>query len=180
MQRNPKIVSRKVAARSRMFTIETVDLRFANGARAQYERLLAAGDGAVMVAAIARDCMIMIREYAAGSGRYELGFVKGRIDSGETPQQAAQRELREEIGFGANQLSFLRRVDSAPAYTKFVLHIFTAADLFPHKLAGDEAEPPQIVEWPLARLHELYEHPEVNDARVLLTLCLLEKNLARK
>jgi ADP-ribose diphosphatase len=39
---------------------------------------------------------LLVREYAAGMHRYELGLVKGRIDAGETPEQAADRELKEE------------------------------------------------------------------------------------
>jgi ADP-ribose diphosphatase len=135
----------------------------------------------VMVIAInAADSMIMVREYCAGTERYELGFVKGRIDPGETPEQAALRELKEEIGFGARKLTFLRAVDSAPAYTDFVSHLFIATDLYAEELEGDEVEPLQQVEWPITRLERLYQHPEVNDSRVLLALNLVEKRLALK
>ncbi len=34
--------------------------------------------------------------------------MKGRIDAGETPEQAADRELKEEAGFGARRLDVLR------------------------------------------------------------------------
>ena len=179
MSQNPEILSRSVIAKSRLFTIEAVDLRFSNGNQVVFERLKSASAGIVMVIAIdADDSLIMVREYAVGTERYELGFVKGRIDPGESPAQAAQRELREEIGFGAKKLAFLRSVDSAPAYTNFVSHLFIATELYPHQLQGDEAEPPQQVEWPIARLQQLYRHPEVNDSRVLLALTLLEKSLA--
>lgn len=167
-------------ARSRLFTLESVNLRFSNGSEVVFERLKSAAAGIVMVIAIDdADSMVMVREYAVGTERYELGFVKGRIDPGETPPQAALRELKEEIGFGAKKLSFLRAVDSAPAYTNFVSHLFVATDLYPHKLEGDEVEPPERVEWPLARLQQLYRHPQVNDSRVLLALMLLEKKLSK-
>ena len=178
MRQKPDILSHSVIAESRLFTIEEVDLRFSNGNEVTFERLHSGGGGIVMVIAInAADSMIMVREYAAGTERYELGFVKGRIDPGESPQQAALRELKEEIGFGANKLTFLRAVDSAPAYTDFVAHLFVATELYPHQLQGDEAEPLEQVEWPLADLPQLYRHPQVNDARVLLALLLLEKSL---
>ena len=50
------------------------------------------------------DTVLLIREYAAGVHRYELGLVKGRIDAGETSLQAADRELKEEAGYGARSL----------------------------------------------------------------------------
>ena len=47
--------------------------------------------------------MLLVREYAAGVHRYELGLVKGRIDAGESPVEAANRELMEEAGYGARK-----------------------------------------------------------------------------
>lgn len=102
----------------------------------------------MVIAVNAAGSMIMVREYAAGTECYELGFVKGRIDPGEPPAQAAVRELKEEIGFGAHKLSFLRAVDSAPTYPNFVSHLFVATDLYADKRQGDEAEPLEQVECP--------------------------------
>ena len=177
----PEILSFSVIARSRLFTIEALNLRFSNGRQAEFERLKTTGQGIVMVIAVnGAGSMVMVREYAAGTERYELGFVKGRIDPGESPSQAALRELKEEIGFGAHKLSFMRSVDSAPFYTNFVSHLFIATELYPEKLQGDEIEPLEQVEWPLARLQQLYQHPQVNDSRVLLALMLLERRLKQQ
>ena len=41
----------------------------------------------------------MIQEYAVGSERYELGCVKGLIDVGESPLQAANRELQKKLAW---------------------------------------------------------------------------------
>ena len=75
--------------------MERLDLEFANGERRQYERLHGRGHGAVVVVPMLDDdTVLLVREYAAGVHRYELGLVKGRIDAGETPVQAADRELQ--------------------------------------------------------------------------------------
>jgi ADP-ribose diphosphatase len=39
---------------------------------------------------------------------------KGLIDPGETVMEAANRELKEEVGFGANKLTFLKKLSMAP------------------------------------------------------------------
>src|SRR3546814_7447851 len=73
------------------------DLEFSNGERRQFQRLHGRGHGAVVVVPMLDDdTVLLVREYAAGMHRYELGLVKGRIDAGETPLQAADRELKEE------------------------------------------------------------------------------------
>ncbi|MGL6027930.1 MAG: ADP compounds hydrolase NudE, partial [Vibrio sp.] len=113
----PAILERTTIAQSRLFTIEAVDLRFANGAQRTYERMKPSGRDAVMMVPItAQGDLLLVREYAAGTERYELGFPKGLIDAGESAEQAANRELKEEIGFGAHQLIPLKRVVLAPSY----------------------------------------------------------------
>ena len=64
---------------------------------------------AVMIVPIIDDHLLLIHEYAVGIGIYELGFSKGLIDAGETVFEAANRELKEEVGFGANHLTFWKK-----------------------------------------------------------------------
>ena len=71
--------------------MERLDLEFSNGERRRYERLHGRGHGAVMVVPMLdADTVLLVREYAAGVHRYELGLLKGRIDAGETPGTGRQ------------------------------------------------------------------------------------------
>ena len=93
----PEILNTTPVATSRLFSIEQVELRFSNGTEACFERLVGQGNGAVLVVPMqTEETLLLIREYAVGVECYELSFVKGRVDAGETPEQAAHRELREE------------------------------------------------------------------------------------
>ena len=113
----PEITHRTIVARSKFFRIEQVDLTFSNGATRQFERMAGKGHGAVMIVPFYDDDhILLIREYGAGTHQYELGFPKGLIDAGETPFQAANRELKEEAGYGANDLSDLINVSMAPTF----------------------------------------------------------------
>src|SRR3546814_13123151 len=67
------------------YRLERLDLEFGNGERRRYERLHGRGHGAVaVVPMLDDDTVLLVREYAAGVHRYELGLVKGRIAAGET------------------------------------------------------------------------------------------------
>lgn len=105
----PTILNVETVARSRLFTVESVDLEFSNGVRRVYERMRPTNREAVMIVPIVDDHLILIREYAVGTESYELGFSKGLIDPGESVFEAANRELKEEVGFGANDLTFLKK-----------------------------------------------------------------------
>lgn len=176
----PKVLARKVVAQSRLLKIEAVDLRFSNGEQRQFERMQGSGRGAVMVVPfIDEETMILVREYAAGLHEYQLGFPKGLIDPGETPEQAAQRELKEEIGYGCRSLQRLTEVTMAPQFFQAKMTLFVAHDLYPEKLPGDEPEPLEKVTWSLNDIERLLEQPDFSEARSLTALLLMLRNKGR-
>ncbi len=173
----PRILSTSVLAKSRLFSIEGVELGFDNGHTATFECIRNHSGGVAIVAAISKQNeLILVREYATAIDSYELGFVKGKIDPGEAPEQTAGRELIEEIGFAAKNLTALRSVRMSPGYNDLVTHLFVATDLSPANAEGDEIEPLEQIRWPLKDISRLFSHPEVNDARVLLMLCWIQQS----
>lgn len=174
----PKILSSKICAESRFFAIEQLELRFSNGAERQFERMKGRGRGAVMVVPFLDEAtMLLIREYACGIHGYELGFPKGLIDPGETPEQAAMRELKEEIGYGARQLIPLKSLAMAPGYFGSMMHIFIAKELYVEVLAGDEPEPLELLSWPYQDVDKLMLEPDFNDARCVAALLMTQQKL---
>lgn len=176
----PTILAIRSVAQSKLFTIESLDLRFSNGVLRTYERMKPSGRHAVMMVPITEQGdLLLVREYAAGTERYELGFPKGLIDLGESEDEAANRELKEEIGFGANSLTPLKRVVLAPSYFSSQMTLFIAQDLYSEKLEGDEPEPLDVVRWPLAQAEELVTHLDFCEARSITALLLALKHLKK-
>ena len=176
----PEILATEVVAQSRLFKIESLDLRFSNGVERTYERMKPSGRHAVLVVPVTEQGdLLLIREYSAGTERYELGFPKGLIDQGESASEAANRELKEEIGFGAKALQPLKEVVLAPSYFSSKMTLFLAQDLYPEKLDGDEPEPLQIVRWPLSQAEELLHHMDFAEARSITALFLALKQLGK-
>jgi ADP-ribose diphosphatase len=163
------------------YRLERLDLEFSNGERRKYERLNSRGHGAVMIAAMPDpDTVLLVREYAAGVHRYELGLPKGRMDAGETAHQAADRELKEECGFGARRLETLRMITLAPIYMSHAIHLVLAQDLYPERLPGDEPEELEVVPWKLADLHELMLREDCSEGRSLAALFIVRELMARR
>ncbi|WP_275075433.1 ADP compounds hydrolase NudE [Providencia rettgeri] len=175
--KKPKILNVQDVAQSKLFSIQSVDLEFSNGEKRVYERMRPAKREAVLIIPIIDDHLILIREYAVGIENYELGFPKGAIDPGEIALEAAQRELKEEIGYGANRIIQLAKLTMSPSYFSSKMNILVAQDLYSEKLEGDEPEPLQQVKWPIARMMELLEHPDFNEARNISALFYLERYL---
>ncbi|WP_286234432.1 ADP compounds hydrolase NudE [Thalassotalea sediminis] len=174
----PKINKRTSIAKSMLFSIEQLALTFSNGAERVYERMEGSGRGAVMIVPMTTDDqLILVKEYCAGTHSYELGFPKGLIDPGEKAIEAANRELKEEVGFGANELNALHKVAMAPAFFAGDMEIFTARDLYPEKLPGDEPEPMELVYWPIQNYAQLLSRSDFNEARSIAALMLVVDQL---
>ncbi|EKO3557942.1 ADP compounds hydrolase NudE [Vibrio metschnikovii] len=175
----PEILAQRAVAQSKLFTIEALDLRFSNGEQRTYERMKPSGRHAVMMVPItAQGDLLLVREYAAGTERYELGFPKGLIDAGESAEQAAVRELKEEIGMGADRLIPLKEVVLAPSYFSSRMTLFIAQDLYSDQLIGDEPEPLEVIRWPLAQAEELLTHLDFSEARSITALLLALRHLS--
>ncbi|MGA9341592.1 MAG: ADP compounds hydrolase NudE [Rhodanobacteraceae bacterium] len=179
MPRFPIIHATRLADTSKFLRVEEVDLEFSNGERRIYERLRGSGLGAViMVPMQDDDTVLLVREYGAGIGAYELGLPKGRLDRDETAEQGANRELKEEIGFGAHDLHILRTLSLSPAYMTAMTHVVLARDLYPERLPGDEPETLEVVPWKLSELHTLLARPDVTDGRSIAALFVAREYLA--
>jgi ADP-ribose diphosphatase len=172
----PIIHNSEVIAKSRFFKIEQVDLEFSNGATRQFERMKGSGQGAVMIVPITTDQhMLLIREYAAGTHSYQLGFPKGLIDPGESPNVAANRELMEEVGFRSDNLTTIQKLSMAPTFFNSSMHLFIAQDLSPQTLEGDEPEPLEVIPWPLSDIDGLLAREDFTEARSVAALLLTQR-----
>jgi len=179
MRKPPIIHSKRLAEGSHFLKVELLDLEFSNGERRTYERLKGSGLGAaIIVPMLDDDTVLLVREYGAGIDRYELGLPKGRLDRDETVEQGANRELKEEVGYGARELHILTTLALSPAYMTSMTHVVLARDLYPERLPGDEPEQLEVVEWKLSRLHELIGRPDVSEGRSIAALFIAREYLA--
>ncbi|GAB3014307.1 ADP compounds hydrolase NudE [Bowmanella dokdonensis] len=177
----PQIHDTQLVARSRLFHIEKLDLEFSNGARREFERMRGSGRGAVMLVPFLDDqTLLLVREYAAGTHSYQLGFPKGLVDPGEDALQAGNRELMEEVGYGARRLHKLHQVSMAPAFFNASMDILVAEDLYPKRLEGDEPEPLEVVPWSLSRVDALLGREDFTEARSISALLLVERWLRNR
>ena len=161
--------------------VEELDLEFSNGERRRYHRVHSRGYGAVVVVPMRdADTALLVREYAAGTHRYELGLVKGRIDAGETPEQAANRELMEEAGYGARQLEHLTELSLSPGYMSQKIQVVLASDLYEAHLEGDEPEPMRVDKVNLRELSSLVLNPQFSEGRALAALYLARDLLTQR
>ena len=176
MRQKPTVLASEIVASSRLFRVEQLQLRFANGVERTYERLASKGTGygAVMIVAMAdARHALLVEEYCAGTDDYQISLPKGLIEPGEDVLVAANRELMEEAGFGAHQLELLAELSLSPGYMSQKIQVVLARDLYAQSLPGDEPEPLRVDRVDLGELSALVEHPQFSEGRSLGALYLV-------
>lgn len=177
--KKPKILNIETIAKTRLFEIEQLDLEFSNGVHARYERLKGSKRGAVLIVPMLDDdTVLLIREYAAGLHRYELGFPKGKIEGDEHILDAANREIQEEVGYASRKLDHINSITLAPGYLGHTTHIVLARDLYECTAEGDEPEEIEVVPWRLSELGKLMSRDDFTEARSIAALYMV-RDLAR-
>jgi ADP-ribose pyrophosphatase len=124
-----------------------------------------------VVARTADDKLVVVSQYRFGNGRMSLEVPAGLVDPGETPLQAAQRELKEETGYVAREWQPLGWSYANPAFLNNRAHTFLAGGL---ERIGDpspeESEDLAVAELTLAEIRQAIREERMRNTMTLLAL----------
>jgi len=84
--------------------------------------------------------VLLARQFRLPAGDYLWEIPAGRLDEGETPLQAAKRELKEETGLSAKKWTKLFGLYMSPGFLAEKMHIYVAQDLKAGKTSFMEDE----------------------------------------
>jgi mutator protein MutT len=96
--------------------------------------------------------VVVIRRAYRGRNAGQWGLPGGRLDDGETPAQAALRELHEEIGLTVRPGDVIGRLDDFPAASGFAITPIVAVAPDPGPIRRNPAEVHSVHMVDLARL----------------------------
>ncbi len=125
--------------------------------------------------------VVMVRQYryVFGEGhRWEM--PTGGCKPGELLEQAAQRELAEEIGYHANVLEHINTHWTSKSVCREVAHLFVARDLSPvYNVVPDETEFLEVRVWPFREVLQMVLDSEVRDAMTAIAVLWAAQRLSR-
>ena len=159
----------------RVFSVQRVRARSPRTGGEHDFYTIDASDWVNVVALTPDDCVVMVRQYRHGAERVTLETPGGMVDPGETPAQAAARELIEETGYAAEEIFPLGGVNPNPALFSNRLHGFLARGARRVREVRNESTEETHVELvPLARLREEVRAGRVEHALVIAVAYLYE------
>ena len=167
----PQLISQETVFSGRVIETRVDTLLMPDGK--QITREVVQHPGAVAIVPIdTEENVLLVRQYRYAAGQSLLELPAGVVESGESPDDTAQRELQEEIGYASNNPRALGGVYSSPGFCTEFLYLYIARDLVPSRLPGDEDEDISVETIPMSRVDRLIRLGEIQDAKTVAGLLM--------
>jgi ADP-ribose pyrophosphatase len=149
-------------------------VRLPDGAQAQREYIR--HSGAVMVVPLLDDGRVLMeRQWRTPMRRVMVEFPAGKLDSGESWQACAQRELREETGYRAREWAYIGTINNAISYSDEVIHLAFARGLEAGAQQLDTHEFLELIEVDGDELMDWVRSGRVTDVKTVIGSFWLDK-----
>ena len=163
--------------KGKVINMKVDDLRLPNGELAKREEVEHPG-GCSIVALTPENEVFFVRQFRYAYDEVILEIPAGKLEAGEDPYEAMQRELREETGCLAEHFIYLGTAYPTPGYTNELLRIWacrvsssTHQDLDPDEFLNVEA-------YPLEDLLQMIREGRIMDGKTIAGLLAYQDYLS--
>lgn len=163
-----KIISSHEAYKCRLFWV-TEDQAVDPKTKFEIKRSVVRHNGsAVMMAVDEKKRILLVRQYRLPAGKYLWELPAGKVDEGETPLQAARRELIEETGYRARKWEKLSTFFPSPGFVAERMTIYLATGLTAGTATPMDDERIEVRWYTRKELAEMIRTGKIEDAKTII------------
>lgn len=111
--------------------------------------------------------IVLVKQYRHPVESCVLEIPAGMLEAGEDPKEGAIRELEEEIGYKAKDLTFLCQMHSAVGICNEIIYIYLAEELSPGVQHWDEDEVIELVKLKLEEAVSMIFDGKITDSKTI-------------
>ena len=127
----------------------------------------------VVLPRLADGRVILVRQFRYAAGRHLWELVAGGIEPGESPRQAARRELIEETGYRARTFKPLLDFFPSPGILNERMYLVEAKGLIRGESKPESDERLELATFTTAQLRKMLRAKQIKDAKTLAGLSWL-------
>ena len=164
-------VQKDVKYQGGIFTVEHHVVSLPNGKQSTRDIVL--HNGAVAVLVVHEGKILLVRQYRKAIEAHTLEIPAGKLDhDGESPLEAAKRELEEETKLSANEWRKVVDLVPTPGYCNEKIHLYEAKGIHHLENAAPLDEDEFVsIEWiPVEEVIQKIHHGEITDAKTIIAV----------
>ena len=121
--------------------------------------------------------VLFVREKSIAYNIETLALPTGEIYDDEFPAAAANRKLREDVGYEARSLDYVGTLHPSTRYFQWQSHIYLARDLVAAHTQGDSTPPIMVRPMAVEALDQFLASRELSDSTTIAALYLAQRHL---
>lgn len=163
-----KTVNKNYVYQGKILSLRVDDALRADGKPCKREIIEHSGGACVLYVENGKVLLVKQYRYAYGESIYEI--PAGKLNAGEDPMLAAQRELEEETGIKSENLQLLYVMYPTPGYTNERIYIYLAKDGERVPAHLDEGEFLEVAWIGMDKVKQMMRSGELRDGKTLIAL----------
>ncbi len=157
-----------------IINVQRLTVKLPDGRQATRDIVKHPGASAV-IALNENEEMYMVRQFRKPLEAVSLEIPAGKLDYGEDPFVCAKRELKEETGLTADNVTRVISIHSTPGFSDEILHIYAATFLKEGESCADDDEFISTEKYTVKQLLHMILEGKITDSKSIIGIFLADK-----
>ena len=172
MDLQEKTLNSKIAYQGKILNVRFDEIVTADGHNSFRE--VVEHSGGVVIVALKGEKILFVKQFRYPLKQTLLELPAGKLEIGENPDLACERELEEETGYSAKHWTSLGYIFTSCGFCNEKLYLYLAQDL---EFVGEHPDEGELLinyEYSISDVEKMIENGEINDAK---TICAIYRAL---
>jgi ADP-ribose pyrophosphatase len=161
-----KVISSELVYQGKVFGVRHDTVIEPNGVHATRDVVTHNGS-VVLLPVTTYGSILLVTQYRYTAREFMWELPAGRIEPGEKPLVAAQRELSEETGYKARRFRLMMDVYPTPGFVQERMYMYAATKLYVGASTPDEDEQIEVKPFTMSELLQMIRDREIYDAKTV-------------
>lgn len=167
-----KTISEKVVHKANFMTYINVDVELPDGKIGNRDIIRHPGACAI-IPFLDNERVILVKQFRKALEKTILEIPAGKLDAGEEPINCAIRELEEETGYIAGEVTYLGTIATAPGFCDELIHLYKATGLYKGEKKLDEDEFTEVNVFTIEEIKLMIKSGQIIDTKTISSIMYL-------